>query len=281
MPALRPCNIEVACMRPEVQQAVELVQSGSPGGLDTAVGLLKQTVFSFSMKVCGHREDAEDTMQDVLTKAFQHLPRFDHPQALSVWLYTVAKNQCLMSRRQSKFAPKETLSLNELLPDGRELEELLESGSPTPEAVVLNDESSERVLAAVHQVPPQYRLILVLHDMEELSTAEVARIMGLREGTVRVRLHRARLFVRKELARAGKQATRSHSAAHPAPHTRSRDCKQIFAALSDYVDGALDEAMCERIRRHMGDCKACEAFLNSLRGTVKQLHAAQPAVSQN
>ena len=50
-------------------------------------------------------------------------------------------------------------------------------------------------------VPPQYRMVLVLHDMEDLSTSEVAQILGIREGTVRVRLHRARLFVRQHLSR--------------------------------------------------------------------------------
>ncbi len=92
------------------------------------------------------------------------------------------------------------LSLDELMPDREELEALEQSAPDSPEHSVLREEEAERVREAVLRIPPQYRLILVLHDMEELSTEEVARITGLTENTIRVRLHRARLFVRKELA---------------------------------------------------------------------------------
>ena len=78
--------------------------------MEEALALLQNTVFSFSMRVCGQREDAEDTMQEVLLKSVPHLPKFDSPKALVVWLYKVAKNRCLMSRRRSKFAPKQDLT---------------------------------------------------------------------------------------------------------------------------------------------------------------------------
>jgi RNA polymerase sigma-70 factor, ECF subfamily len=58
-----------------------------------------------SARVCGQREDAEDTMQEVLLKSVLQLPKFQSPKALLVWLYKVAKNRCLMTRRKSKFAP--------------------------------------------------------------------------------------------------------------------------------------------------------------------------------
>ena len=153
------------------------------------------------MKVCGQRQDAEDTMQEVLLKSVPNLPKFDNPKALMVWLYKVAKNRCLMSRRKSKFAPKEDLSLEELMPDRQELQKL--SGNPdgTPETSLLRRENAKRLREAVQRLPAEYRLILVLHDMEELSDSDVAEITGLRLGTIRVRLHRARLFVRKELAK--------------------------------------------------------------------------------
>jgi len=86
-------------MRPEIKQVVELVQRKDQKSLEEALALLQNTVFSFSMKVCGQRQDAEDTMQEVLLKSVPNLPKFDSPRALVVWLYKVAKNRCLMSRR--------------------------------------------------------------------------------------------------------------------------------------------------------------------------------------
>src|SRR6201997_5251882 len=111
-------------MRPEIQQAVLLLQCGDDKSLEEALTLLQNTVFSFSMRVCGQREDAEDTMQEVLLKSVPHLPKFDSPKALVVWLYKVAKNRCLMSRRRNKFAPNPDLSLEELMPGRKELERL-------------------------------------------------------------------------------------------------------------------------------------------------------------
>jgi RNA polymerase sigma-70 factor (ECF subfamily) len=256
-------------MRPEVEKAVEALRSGRPGGMEQALALLQNTVFSFSMKVCGHREDAEDTMQDVLAKAVRYLPEFSSPQALAVWLYTVAKNRCLMSRRRSKFV-KETLSLDELMPEQGELQRLLAT-APVPESALLRGEESERVRDAVRRIAPMYRLVLVLHDMEELSTADVARILGLREGTVRVRLHRARLFVRKELARP-RATKRDRQTANKTG--RSARCKKLFAGLSDYLDGVMDDASCAALEKHMAGCKPCEAFLADLRNTVQQLKHA-------
>jgi RNA polymerase sigma-70 factor, ECF subfamily len=112
-------------MRPEIEKAVLLLRSGDDKATEQALTLLQNTVFSFSMKVCGQRQDAEDTMQEVLVKAVPYLPRFENPKALLVWLYKVAKNRCLISRRRSKFAPKQDLSLEGLMPDRKELDRLV------------------------------------------------------------------------------------------------------------------------------------------------------------
>ena len=115
-------------MRAEIEEAVKLLVRGDDAGLEQALTLLQNTVFSFSMRVCGQREDAEDTMQEVLLKSVPHLPKFTSPKALAVWLYKVAKNRCLMSRRRSKFAPRLDLSLDELMPDRKEFAQLAAKG---------------------------------------------------------------------------------------------------------------------------------------------------------
>src|SRR5258708_20010525 len=111
-------------MRSEIDRGVELLRRGDDAALEQALSLLQNTVFSFSMRVCGQREDAEDTMQEELLKSVPHLPKFDSPKALVVWLYKVAKNRCLMSRPRTKFAPNPDLSLDELIPDPNDLNHL-------------------------------------------------------------------------------------------------------------------------------------------------------------
>jgi len=266
-------------MRSEIEQAVQLLQRGDDAALEQALVLLQNTVFSFSMRVCGQRQDAEDTMQEVLLKSIPHLPKFGNPKALVVWLYKVAKNRCLMSRRRSKFSPNPELSLEELMPDRKELEQLGSDGSINPEAFAIRSEEAGRLRDAIQRLPPQYRIVLVLRDMEGLTDEEVAEITGLRSGTVRVRLHRARLFVRKELMkglkpRSGKAAVASRASSQGQPggkeQPRAARCKAMFAELSNYLDERLDDSLCEELERHLGGCEPCKAFLSSLEATIEQ-----------
>ena len=252
-------------MRTEVEKAVAQLQGNRPDGGERALALLQNTVYSFSMKVCGHRQDAEDTMQETLLKAMGYLRRFDNPRALAVWLYKVAKNHCLTARRRSKYAPQQDLSLEELMPDRKELEKLHAAAQENPEQSLLRAENRAAVQKAVLQIPPSYRLVLVLHDMEGLSTTEVAQVLGVREGTVRVRLHRARVFLRNQLARTSARGKRL-----PEKRRRPRGCKELFAELSDYLDGALDDTLCDELEKHLDSCAPCQTFLGSLERTVQQ-----------
>src|SRR5438105_11044527 len=222
-------------MRADIEQAVALLRGGDQVALEEALALLQNTVFSFSMKVCGQREDAEDTMQEVLLRSVPNLPKFDSPRALMVWLYKVAKTRCLMSRRRSKFAPKENLSLEDLMPDRHEFEQLSGDGTINPESLAIRSEEAGRLRQAIQRLPPQYRIVLVLRDMEGLTDEEVAEITGLRPGTVRVRLHRARLFVRKELVKTRNPHPRRSMGSTLSPANelpKPPRCKAMFAELS-------------------------------------------------
>jgi RNA polymerase sigma-70 factor, ECF subfamily len=262
-------------MRSEIEQAVQLLQRGDDAALEQALALLQNTVFSFSMRVCGQREDAEDTMQEVLLKSVPHLPKFDNPKALVVWLYRVAKNRCLMSRRRSKFAPNPDLSLEELMPDRKELEQLATNGGINPEAFAIRSEEAGRLREAIQRLPPQYRIVLVLRDMEGLTDEDVAEITGLRSGTVRVRLHRARLFVRKELMKV--KRARPHvgrmiepvESRNAGKQPRPTRCKAMFAELSNYLDEQLDDSLCKELEKHLDGCDACKVFLASLEATIE------------
>ena len=273
-------------MRPELSQAVSLLRTNTPEAVDQALALLQNTVFSFSMKLCGHREDAEDTMQEVLYRSLRHLARIEEPRALAVWLYTVTRNRCWRMRKTSSYAPRQTLSLDELVPTDMELARLLQDPGEGPEASAIAGEQIEQLHQAVLRIPPQLRIVLILHDMEELATEDVAQILNLKPGTVRVRLHRARLAVRRELTGPPEPA-----AAAPRPHRRIRKsrripaaCRELFANLSEYLDERVEPRTCEEIRHHMQDCPSCIAFLRDLRGAIDRCRAmdstCDPAVAR-
>jgi RNA polymerase sigma-70 factor (ECF subfamily) len=285
-------------MRPELIQATDLLRRNTPEAVDEAIGLLQNTVYSFSMKVCGHPEDAEDTMQEVLYRSLGHLAKIQDPQALAVWLYTVTRNRCWRMRRKGASAPTHIQSLDELMPDDAELGRLLQDAAVGPEANLLHAEQHHLLHQAVLRIPAQLRIVLVLHDMEELTTEQVAQILGLQPGTVRVRLHRARLAVRKEMNRTlddahelpargkpiGIQPTATKSRRSLAKgEQRPAECRELFSNLSEYLDGRVEPHTCEAMRSHIESCPACVAFLRDLRGAIDRCHSLEvpcdPAVA--
>src|ERR1039457_5946145 len=262
-------------MRPELIQAIDLLRRNTPEAVEKAIGLLQNTVYSFSMKVCGHPQDAEDTMQEVLFRSLGHLARIQTPQALAVWLYTVTRNRCWRMRRKPAHAPSQTFSLDELMPDAAELGRLLQDAAASPEGHLLHAEQHHLLHQAVLRIPVQLRIVLVLHDMEELTTEQVAQILDLQPGTVRVRLHRARLSVRKEMRRMLEGAP-DQPADRKQSRTKSRgrrtkgglhptECRELFSNLSEYLDGRVEPRSCEEMRGHIEACPACVAFLRNLR----------------
>ncbi|HET6208684.1 MAG TPA: sigma-70 family RNA polymerase sigma factor [Terracidiphilus sp.] len=280
-------------MRPELIQASELLQRNTPEAVEEAIGLLQGTVYSFSMKVCGHREDAEDTMQEVLFRSLKHLAKIPDAQALAAWLYTVTRNRCRRLRRPQSGAPARNLSLDELMPDNAELQQLLVALDTDAEGEVLHAEEQHLLHEAVLRIAPSLRMVLVLHDMEELSTGEISRILALQEGTVRVRLHRARLAVRKEMSfvlRGQPDGSRhlpssgETSAPGNVPGSpRSKECRELFANLSEYLDERVEPRTCAQIKAHIEACPACVAFLKDLRAAIDRCRSldipCDPAVA--
>jgi RNA polymerase sigma-70 factor (ECF subfamily) len=282
-------------MRPELIHAAELLRRNTPEAVEEAIGLLQNTVYSFSMKVCGHPEDAEDTMQEVLYRSLGHLAKIQDPQALAVWLYTVTRNRCWRMRRKSAHAPTQTVSLDELMPSDAELGRLLEDATASAEDNMLHAEQHRLLHQAVLRIPAQLRIVLVLHDMEELTTEQVTQILGLQTGTVRVRLHRARLAVRKEMSRVLDRSFAQITVAQqkrtgalsrkrsPKGEQRPQECRELFAGLSEYLDGRMEPRTCEEMREHIEACPACAAFLRDLRHAIDRCRSLEvpcdPAVA--
>ena len=188
-------------MNLQVEQALVDLKSGKPEEVGRALETLQGIVYGFGMKVCGTPEDAEDTAQETLIRLARELKEFPNARALAVWLYKVAKTQCLMSRRKSKFAPAQMLTLDALMPKGSGTSApQVKSWEITPEEITLKKELRSKLEDAILTLPKHYRLVLILRDMEQLDTREVAEVMGISEKTTKMRLHRARVFLRNALA---------------------------------------------------------------------------------
>ena len=269
-------------MRPEIEQAAALLREQTPESVAQAIALLQRTVYGFSMKVCGHPEDAEDTMQEVLMRSSAHLARLQDANALAVWLYTVTRNRCWRMRRKPAGAPVRMLTWDELMPSEAEMAGLA-ARATSPEEAAIQSEQQELVRRAVLEIPPQYRMVLVLHDMEDLDVAQIAQVLELKPGTVRVRLHRARLAVRKVMAEwlagervavAGKDGA-AEVGAVGAKERRAADCREIFTQLSELLDDRLPPVDCARMKAHIDRCPKCVLFLTDLRRAIERCRALE------
>ncbi len=187
-------------MNDQIEQAVQNLKAGDEDQIRQALVGLTASAFGFAKKVCGNEEDAEDIAQETMIQFTQVFDNFSDPRGLGVWLYKVAKTRCLMSRRNSKFAPAHTLSLDQLMPSSEETSALAEKPwRVSPEELVLRKELRAELERAILSLPERYRQVLVLRDMEELDTEEVAEVLGISPATVKMRLHRARAHVRNQL----------------------------------------------------------------------------------
>jgi len=161
-------------------------------------------IYRYAHRLCGEVETAKDLVQETFLNAYRGLKDFRGEAQISTWLYTIASRACLRMRRKRKGEPERELSLDEFVPTSEgEFRLQIPIDGLTPEQALQNKELREALDQAINKLPKKYRMTLVLRDMEGLSAKEVGGIMGLNERAVKSRLHRARLFVRRELSARG------------------------------------------------------------------------------
>lgn len=175
-------------------ELIEAVAEGEPAAMERLLMDAQSLAYRFSVLVCGNAADAEDAMQDALLQTYRHAKRIREPGAFRTWLYRTVKNACLMSRRPHAQQPPRLLSL-----EGEEARAVAAPG-PTPEDLAGASDDRRRILEAFRTLPRNYRIVVFLRDFEGLSTAEVARVVGISEANVKQRLHRARLMLKDALA---------------------------------------------------------------------------------
>lgn len=168
--------------------------AGEPRAFDRFVEHFRSKVFHYSWLMCGRPEDAEEVAQETLLNAFQHFESLREPERVRSWVFRIAKNACLMQRRKSVFAPAQEMSIDEL-PPGIELA----GDARPPDAEFLKTELRAVLDRVVAELPPLYRAVVLLRDLEELSTEETAQILDVSVDVVKTRLHRGRAALRQKL----------------------------------------------------------------------------------
>lgn len=177
---------------------IERVLAGETALYELLVRRYNQRVYRAVRSVLRDDTEAEDVMQDAYVRAYQHLAQFEHRAAFSTWITRIAVHEAL-ARLQK--AHRTTALENE-----NEAGEFAAFGSGVlnPEEALSSHETQALLEQVIMALPGEYRTVVILRDVEEMNTAETAAALELSEDAVKVRLHRARAMLRKELyARAG------------------------------------------------------------------------------
>lgn len=184
----------------EDSELVNAIISGQRELFHPLVDKYSGRLYNFGLKMCKNVQDAEDMVQDTLLNVFRYVKDFRFETKFRNWLYRIAASTCIKKKRRSKFAPERELSLEEFMAvESAAASDDTPLWAAQPLENVLNQELGETLNDAIRKLPEKYRLVLVLRDIEGFSTGETAQILNLSEANIKVRLHRARLFLKDEL----------------------------------------------------------------------------------
>jgi RNA polymerase sigma-70 factor (ECF subfamily) len=216
--------------------------------------------------MCGDPEDAREVLQESLLAAARSLPTFEGKSSLATWLYAIARSFCIKKRRRSKFAPVEERSLEG---EGRRDAGLLADQAPPPDEALASRELERAVDQALAALEPTYREVVVLRDIEGLSAAEVATVLGISVDAVKSRLHRARKTVRELLAPIVGAVE---------PPVPERGCPDILALFSGNMEGEISADTCAEMQRHLTGCERCRRACDSLKRALVLCQTPAPEV---
>ena len=179
---------------------IQGINSGQVAKFHDLVKRYDQKLYNFGLRMCRDHSDAEDMVQETFLNVFRYLKDFRYESQFKNWLYKIAASTCIKKRRKSKFAPEKELSLDEFRPgDETEPPDRVPEWALMPLDKVLNEELAGAINRGILAIPKKYRMVIVLRDVEGFSTAETAQILNISPANVKVRLHRARLYIRDKL----------------------------------------------------------------------------------
>lgn len=193
-------TIENKVVEPPSEESVlvEAARSGDIGAFESLVRRYDRSVFRIAQHITQNREDAEDVVQDAFLKAYQNLGQFQGQSKFYTWLVRIAVNEALMRLRRRR--PERMVSIDEdIKTEEDSMPREIADWSPNPEQLYTQSELKDLLGKTIQGLPPSFRTVFVLRDVEGLSTEETASALELSVPAVKSRLLRARLQLRERL----------------------------------------------------------------------------------
>jgi RNA polymerase sigma-70 factor (ECF subfamily) len=175
------------------QTLIAALQSGDAGAFETLLRDYGPRLLRLARRMLMNEEDARDALQDAFVSVYRSIGSFEATSSLSTWLHRIVVNTALMKLRTKRRKPEEDIDqyLPRFLEDGHQIEPST-PWTETADRILEREELRTAVRAAIAQLPDTYRIVLHLRDIEEMSTAETADLLGTTKNIVKIRLHRAR-----------------------------------------------------------------------------------------
>jgi RNA polymerase sigma-70 factor, ECF subfamily len=183
---------------------VSEAKGGSYAAFEELMNRYEKKIYRLGLNITGSPEDAEDVLQETFLKAYQHLPEFREDSRFYTWIVRIGVNEGLMKlrrRRADRTVPIE----DQVDEEGGVIPREFTDWSPNPEELLAQSEIQAILDNAARSLPPTFRTVFFLRDVEGLSTAETAEMLDLTESAVKARLFRARLQLREDLSKVFKR----------------------------------------------------------------------------
>jgi len=174
-------------------------KAGDTDAFGSLVAHYEGRVFNAVLRMTGRREDAADIVQETFLKAFRAMASFREDAAFYTWLFQIAVNT-VMSRRRKDVVRKQAQHVSLEATDAQDPPLQVPNGHRGPERLAQDAELGRRIEQAINELDDEYRLVVVLKDIEGCDYQQIADMIGCAKGTVKSRLHRARLLLRAALA---------------------------------------------------------------------------------
>jgi RNA polymerase sigma-70 factor (ECF subfamily) len=239
-------------------QLVGLAQAGDAEAYGQLFERYQSKIYNFAYSILGHAEDARDVTQDAFIRVFEALPG-KQDLDFSPYVYRTARNLAYdVARTRGRFIGDSGTTLDAQVADGLDAD---------PESASLFSEQQAKVRAAITALPTDYRAILTLREIDEMSYQEIADSLGMPRNTVGVMISRARLKFRGAFRMQYVDANKL-----------AEECKDMLPKLSAYIDGELKQAEVIQVDEHLDGCPLCRLAVDQMREASKSYRAFIPLI---